>query len=221
MPSENVGLHLPTFALSTRKERLPGGKHLFSPGLHYSITLSIRNLMRKNVWNATFLQAQNEAKAGAFFTHTSPSLGIKNHNPLNIRYVKANKWLGLSKTTPNVSGFCKFDCVDYGLRAAILLILTYIRKRGCVTPRQIITRWAPPSENDSQAYVRTVCSISHLASNEVLPQPSKACLTGEVDKLILLLMAMTCVECGIRMKEINQEEIRDGYEEWTHPLPSL
>lgn len=203
MPSENVGLHLPTFALSTRKERLPGGKHLFSPGLHYSITLSMRNLMRKNVWNATFLQAQNEAKAGAFFAHTSPSLGIRNHNPLNIRYVKANKWLGLSKTTPNVSGFCKFDCVDYGLRAAILLILTYIRKRGCVTPRQIITRWAPPSENNTELYIQCVCGRAGVDPERPLPTAG-----SDFNRFVV---AMARQESGIHLTENDIERIRTTF----------
>ena len=34
------------------------------------------------------------------------NLGIDNRNPLNIRYVKANHWLGLHPQTPNVKGSC-------------------------------------------------------------------------------------------------------------------
>ena len=148
--------------------------------------------------------------------------GLRNNNPLNIKH-SASKWQGARQEQTDKS-FVQFESMAMGYRAAWRVLESYwkyFHNRGMpFTPYNIIHRWAPPSENNSQAYVRTVCSISHLASNEVLPQPSKACLTGEVDKLILLLMAMTCVECGIRMKDINQEEIRDGYEEWTHPLPS-
>jgi hypothetical protein len=146
--------------------------------------------------------------------------GLLNNNPLNIRISKTKPWKGEVRPSRDAS-FAEFRSMEWGYRAAFKLLDNYQRLHSCRTLSDFISRWAPPSENDSQAYVRTVCSISHLASNEVLPQPSKACLTGGVDKLILLLMAMTCVECGIRMKEINQEEIRDGYEEWTHPLPSL
>ena len=74
------------------------------------------------------------------------NLGIANRNPLNIRYVKANHWLGLHPQTPNVKGFCHFTAPAYGFRAAIILIKNYMRKYGCVTPENIIRRWAPPTE---------------------------------------------------------------------------
>ena len=62
------------------------------------------------------------------------NLGIANRNPLNIRYVKANHWLGLHPQTPNVKGFCHLTAPAYGFRAAIILIKNYMRKYGCVTP---------------------------------------------------------------------------------------
>ena len=33
----------------------------------------------------------------------------------------------------------------------------YRRLRGCVTLKDFITRWAPPVENDTAAYLRAVC----------------------------------------------------------------
>ena len=203
MPSEKVGLPSATFALSTRKESMPGGKRPFSPGLHYSFTQSIKNLMRKNLGSAALLSAQSEAKAGAFFTHTEPTLGVRNHNPLNIRYHEKNKWLGLSKTTPNVSGFCKFNCVDYGLRAAILLLLTYIRKRGCVTPRQIIYRWAPPSENNTELYLQCVCGRAGVAPELPLPTSGSA--------FNRFVVAMARQESGIHLTESDIERIRTTF----------
>lgn len=85
----------------------------------------------------------------------SSNLSKLTNNPLNIRYSKANNWIGQDKENPNVRGFVKFASVGYGVRAAILLLLRY-RNRGCTTIRKIIDRWAPSSENDTDAYVKFV-----------------------------------------------------------------
>ena len=57
--------------------------------------------------------------------------------------------------------FCQFKAMKWGLRAAIKLLDNYIR-RGAQTPRQIISRWAPPSENDTASYVRKACQRAGL-----------------------------------------------------------
>lgn len=159
--------------------------------------------MITNHKGASALKAQSEAKAGAFFAHISPSLGVRNHNPLNIRYVSTNKWLGLSKTTPSVKGFCHFDCMDYGLRAAIILLLNYIRKRGCTTPRQIITRWAPPTENNTELYIKCVCGRADIHPDRPVPTEGSA--------FNRLVIAMARQESGIHLTESDIERIRNTF----------
>ena len=73
----------------------------------------------------------------------------------------------------------------------------------------IITRWAPPSENDTKAYIRTVLRLSGLGGKENLPQPSRGV---DTERLVKLLAAMTTVECGIPFKEVDVQAIRKGYE---------
>lgn len=159
--------------------------------------------MRNHYGSETLLKERSEAKAGAFFMHRTPTLGVRNHNPLNIRYMATNKWLGQSKTTPNVSGFCKFDCMDYGLRAAILLLLTYIRKRGCTTPRQIIYRWASPTENDTELYLQCVCGRAGVAPEEDLPTEGSA--------FNRFVIAMARQESGIHLTENDIERVRQTF----------
>lgn len=52
--------------------------------------------------------------------------------------------------------FVQFTSMEWGLRAAIIIIRTYIRQRFD-TPRSIIARWSPPSENCTDKYVSFVC----------------------------------------------------------------
>ena len=88
------------------------------------------------------------------------SRGVRNNNPLNIRRNPANQWQGLRPVQADKL-FCQFKAMKWGLRAAIKLLDNYIR-RGAQTPRQIISRWAPPSENDTASYVRKACQRAGL-----------------------------------------------------------
>lgn len=92
--------------------------------------------------------------------------GERNNNPLNIR--KGSNWKGLVKT-PEEKQFCVFSSILYGIRAALVLLRTYKYKYHCVTISQIISRWAPPSENDTQKYIDMVVSLmlSQIPSSDV------------------------------------------------------
>lgn len=43
--------------------------------------------------------------------------------------------------------------------------------RKPITPHSILRRWAPPAENNTEAYLRTVCRLSGLGGNENMPDP--------------------------------------------------
>ena len=88
------------------------------------------------------------------------SRGIRNNNPLNIRRNPANQWQGLRPVQADKL-FCQFKAMKWGLRAAIRLMENYIR-RGAQTPRQIISRWAPPSENNTSGYITQACQRAGL-----------------------------------------------------------
>ena len=79
--------------------------------------------------------------------------GFRNNNPGNIRH--GEKWYGLAEkqTDPD---FCQFESVEYGIRAMFKILQTYHEKHGLKTIREIITRLAPPSENDTEAYIKGV-----------------------------------------------------------------
>lgn len=72
--------------------------------------------------------------------------GIRNNNPLNIRY-SATPWKGkVLKEHKHDENFEEFTSMYFGFRAALINIETYIIKYGCNTIAKIISRWAPSSD---------------------------------------------------------------------------
>ncbi len=83
--------------------------------------------------------------------------GIRNNNPLNIRYVEGITSTYTGCTGKDDAGFCVFDTPQHGLEAAKRALLIYQDKHGLNTIHGIINRWAPPSENDTVAYINAIC----------------------------------------------------------------
>lgn len=75
------------------------------------------------------------------------------NNPLNIRYVITNQWLG---QVGERNGFCVFSEEKFGWRAAFVLLKNY-HKKGFRSVSQIVHRFAPASENPTSSYVDFVC----------------------------------------------------------------
>tara|TARA_B100000963_G_C22350838_1_gene547174 strand:- start:150 stop:596 length:447 start_codon:yes stop_codon:yes gene_type:complete len=85
--------------------------------------------------------------------------GIRNKNPGNIKL--GTDWDGLAaeQTDPT---FCIFDEAVMGIRALHRILLTYRFKHHKATVDEIISRWAPPSENDTSAYIDFVCKRMNI-----------------------------------------------------------
>ena len=139
--------------------------------------------------------------------------GIRNNNPLNIRR-GTSRWVGRRAQVTDKE-FEEFTTMAFGYRAAWKLMDTYrlrLRQAGkSYTLENIIHRWAPPEdENDTHAYIRTVIRLLDykVAGRQPLPSPS----SKEGHKVFArILMAMTCVECGLTMSEVDKESIEQGW----------
>jgi hypothetical protein len=68
--------------------------------------------------------------------------------------------------TGSVNNFCKFKDMSYGLRAMAVDLSNKITKDGLDTITKIITKYAPPSENDTQSYINSVASNMGIGANE-------------------------------------------------------
>jgi len=128
-------------------------------------------------------------------------IGIRNNNPLNIRVGK-DKWKGQvlpQRGSGEGAVFCQFQSMEYGIRAAFCLLRTYARKYRLYSVRDIITRWAPPSENDTQSYIRHVCMMTGFGGNQRLTEKDWP----------RLVKAMARMECGV---ELEDDVIQKGFQ---------
>ena len=139
------------------------------------------------------------------------SRGIRNNNPLNIRH-SADRWEG-ARIEQTDKSFVQFQTMAYGYRAAWKVLESYWkhfkRQRQPFTVAHIIARWAPPSENHTDAYVSTVLKLTSLGGKENLPRPFMGIA---IDKLARLFAAMTTMECGIPYEKVDVQAILDGYD---------
>lgn len=94
-----------------------------------------------------------------------PPRGYRQNNAGNIRH--GQPWQGLSEYQPDPD-FCAFKTPEFGIRALAKTLLTYQNKHGLRTIERIISRWAPPVENDTSAYVAAVEKATGLRKNLVL-----------------------------------------------------
>lgn len=80
--------------------------------------------------------------------------GIRNNNPANIR--RGSYWRGLVNK-PTDKEFCQFISMSWGVRALLITLRTYVVKHHLHTVREIITRWAPPTDgNNTERYIEYV-----------------------------------------------------------------
>ena len=140
--------------------------------------------------------------------------GIRNNNPLNIRRSK-DQWKGMSKTQ-NDRSFCQFETLEYGWRAAFyLLTRTYYHKYRLYTIRGIISRWAPPQDNnDTSAYIANVSRLTGIDPDEPLGIPSE-----QPSRWMMVGVAMAIQENGtdsldwfamLRGWEMCRQDVKSG-----------
>lgn len=130
------------------------------------------------------------------------ALGIRNSNPTNLVHVPANKWQGLAEP-PSDGRFCVFTDMPSGIRAAALNLVAYQDKHDLRTIRGVISRWAPHSENDVEAYVRTVCTISGFGENEPLDLQT-------YEHMQPVMRGMIRQECGKDASLVTPAQIDEG-----------
>lgn len=126
-------------------------------------------------------------------TKVTLNRGFRNNNPGNLRRLpkKAGKdqlWKGeipYEKSTDK--DFSQFEKVVDGLRAMMRDIYGDYNK-GLNTVQKLIENYAPPTENNTKAYIQNVAKALGVAANAVF--------TLNADSMIVLAKAICVVENG-------------------------
>ena len=116
------------------------------------------------------------------------SRGLRICNPGNLRLSK-DKWQGLRPVQADRE-FFQFTEMRWGYRALMRTLQNYRRKHKCHTVADFITRWAPECENNTGAYIRSVCRDMQVPSAYVPDVDDKATLTA-------MAAAISKVENGV------------------------
>ena len=126
--------------------------------------------------------------------------GIRNCNPGNIR-LTTDKWQGLRPMQTDKE-FFQFTEMKWGYRALIRTLQNYRRIHGCYTITDFITRWAPSCENNTLAYIKSVCFQLGVPSVYVPDVDDR-------DTMCALAAAISKHENGV---DANMKEVQDGWD---------
>ena len=125
--------------------------------------------------------------------------GLRNRNPGNIRR-SAVRYKG--ETESDDAAFKAFASTAWGYRAMFVLLHTYRVRHRIATLRGMIARWAPPSENHTEAYTRAVSADTGIGPDEALD-------TLDPAVMIPVAAAISRVENGATA---DPDELRRGWE---------
>lgn len=111
----------------------------------------IRALGKKAVADPDgFLESiKDGSDAEAVATKPGQARGVRNNNPGNLRD-SGDDWQG--KKGVDKDGYLQFNSAADGLRAMAVNLKNQQTKHGLTTLNQIIDKYAPPTENDTEAY---------------------------------------------------------------------
>lgn len=109
--------------------------------------------------------------------------GIRNNNPGNIRW--GANWQGLNPNGKKIDPyFCVFQTPVAGIRALAKVLINYKKFYGLNTVRQLISRYAPPNENQTTAYVQSVARQLGVLPDVVINIEERGVLTVFVKAVI-------------------------------------
>lgn len=121
-----------------------------------------------------------------YFMSQQAVRGIRNNNPLNIRV--GNDWQGEAFISRDAE-FETFSHHKYGFRAGAKVLRNYQSIHGLNTVREMIYRFAPKNENDSDNYARFVAKGIGVGLDEPINLSSD-------DLLAKMLHTMSIMEVG-------------------------
>jgi len=133
------------------------------------------------------------------FLNNHKVAGLRNNNPGNL--IRTNiAWQGKIPHSANPDKrFEQFENIHWGLRAMLKDLINDINK-GKNTVKLLISEYAPPSENDTKAYINSVATTLGVAPTERLKEINSAFL-------LRLSRAILKVELGTANTQVTDSDI--------------
>lgn len=91
---------------------------------------------------------------------------LRLNNPMGIKY-SSDKFQGEVRPSSDAV-FKQFITEVEGIRAGAKILLTYFNLYSLNTVAQIIARWAPGNENDTEAYIADVVQRTGFYENQIV-----------------------------------------------------
>lgn len=127
------------------------------------------------------------------------SRGLRNCNPGNIRLSRV-RYQGEIHPSRD-SEFKQFASMGYGYRAIFVLLDSYARRHNLRTIRAMLGRYAPPSENFTESYIRFVTKASGIDADRTLD-------TRSARDMIAIVAAISEIENGVKPR---RDELEEGW----------
>lgn len=114
--------------------------------------------------------------------------GLRLCNPGNIRI---NSDLFQCEVRPSKDkSFKQFKTMAYGYRAMFRILSNYYKNYKLDTIRKMIGRWAPESENDTNAYIKAVSDYAGIPADDTIN-------INDREQMIRIVAGMSKVENGV------------------------
>lgn len=118
-------------------------------------------------------------------------------NPFSLIQKNPDAWRGLVKA--DSKGFLEFDSIVNGVRAGFINLFNRYFFRGLNTIEEIFPVYAPPFENDTEAYIREVSRLTGFAPDAIL----------SVDDYLKIGRAIVKVESGSNW--VSDADLLEGF----------
>ncbi len=126
--------------------------------------------------------------------------GLRNNNPTNLDTITPN-WLG---QVDSDGRFAVFENVALGIRAYLKNYYSSITKHKTATLSEYINRFAPPTENITSAYVKSVADTAGVDPNAPIPT--------DQETVTNIMKAQFAVELGKEYASmITDDDIAEGF----------
>lgn len=125
--------------------------------------------------------------------------GYRSANPGNIR-INGDLFQGEVRPSRDKS-FKQFETMAYGYRAMFRILSNYYKNYKLDTIRKMIGRYAPPSENDTDAYIKAVSDYAGIPADDPIN-------INDREQMIRIVAGMSKVENG---READMSDVIAGW----------